>query len=116
MNKQKKKNLQTLRRKARTHIKGTMEKPRLSVFRSLKSTYAQIIDDENGKTLVSSSAKDIKNKKFNKTEAAKEIGKVLAEKAKAKGIGEVVFDKGAYKYHGRVKALADGAREGGLEF
>ena len=116
MNKQKKKNLQTLRRKARVHIKGTTERPRLSVFRSLKGIYAQVIDDGNGKTLVSASAKDIKDKKINKTESAKEIGKILAEKSAAKKITKVVFDKGAYKYHGRIKALADGAREGGLKF
>lgn len=99
------------------HVSGTESRPRLSVFRSLKSIYAQIIDDEASKTLVSASIKDIKAEKgMKKSDVAKEIGKVLAEKAKAKGITKVAMDKGAYKYHGRIAALAQGAREGGLEF
>jgi len=116
MNIQKKLKIKRQRRKNRSRAEGTSERPRLSVYRSLKNIHAQLIDDENGKTLVYASAKDIGGKKLNKTEAAKEIGKILAEKAVAKKIIKVVFDKGAYKYHGRVKALADGAREGGLKF
>lgn len=115
MSKTDKKN-KRLRRKKRVHIYGTFSRPRLSVFRSLKGIYAQIIDDDKGNTLVSALMRDIKNKKINKMEAAKEIGKILAERAVAKKITKVVFDKGAYKYHGRIKALADGAREGGLKF
>lgn len=111
-----------LRRKQRlkNKIKGTQARPRISVFRSLKHIYAQIIDDENGKTIVSISTldKDLKIKlgKIKKSEAAKSVGKHLAEVAISKGIKSVVFDRSGYLYHGRVKALADGAREGGLEF
>ena len=93
---------------------------RLSVFRSSKNIYAQIIDDDKGKTLLSSSTLDKKIKsKFKNTgnkEAASEIGKILAEKAKQKGIKKVILDRGKYLYHGRIKALADSARKGGLEF
>jgi large subunit ribosomal protein L18 len=93
---------------------------RLSVFRSSKQIYAQIIDDENGVTLVSASSMEKANRESLKTganvEAAKTVGKLIAERAVAKGVKTVVFDRGAYNYHGRVKALADGAREGGLEF
>jgi large subunit ribosomal protein L18 len=104
-------------RAARVQVFGTATRPRLSVFRSLKTIYAQIIDDEAGKTLVSATAKDVKAEKgAKKIDVSKEVGKVLAERAKAKGITKVSFDKGAYKYHGRVASLADGAREGGLEF
>ena len=117
MKKERIKQLARTRRKARVQIKGTAGRPRLSVFRSLKNVSAQLIDDTVGQTLVSASTKDIKaDKKMAKTEIATEIGKILAEKAKAKGIKKIVFDKGAYRYHGRIKALADGAREGGLEF
>jgi len=111
-----------LRRKLRlkNKIKGTTLRPRISVFRSLKYIYAQIIDDEKGKTIVSVStfSKDLKGKadKIKKSDAAKLIGKHLAEIAISKGIKSVVFDRSGYLYHGRVKALADGAREGGLEF
>jgi len=113
-----------LRRKKRIKlkIKGTSVKPRLSVFRSARHIYAQIIDDGLGVTLASSSSvgKEVL-KKLGKggggnIEAAKIVGKNLAEKAGAKGIKKVVFDRGGYLYHGRVKALADAAREGGLEF
>ncbi len=93
---------------------------RLSIFRSSKNIYAQIIDDDKGKTLLSSSTLDKKIKsKFKNTgnkEAASEIGKILAEKAKEKGIKKVIFDRGKYLYHGRIKALADSARKSGLEF
>jgi large subunit ribosomal protein L18 len=113
-----------LRRKTRIKLKirGTSEKPRLSVFRSARHIYAQIIDDSHGATLVNASSLDKEiSKKFGKggggnIEAAKVVGKSLAEKAKGKGIKRVVFDRGGYLYHGRVKALADAAREGGLEF
>ena len=102
-------------RRVRNKISGTAARPRLDVFRSAKHIYAQIIDDEQGVTLVSASTMD---KDFNgfggNVEAAAEIGKKIAAKALEKGITEVVFDRGGYVYHGRVKALADGAREGGL--
>jgi large subunit ribosomal protein L18 len=95
-------------------------RPRLSVFRSSKQIYAQIIDDEKGVTLVAASSLEKSNREALKTgadtEAAKVVGKLIAERAAAKGVKEVVFDRGAYNYHGRVKALAEGAREGGLQF
>ena len=96
---------------------GTPERPRLNVFRSETNIYAQVIDDTKGITLVSASSleKDFKCD-GTKTDAAKKVGEVLAERAKAKGIDAVVFDRGGYLYHGRVKALAEGAREGGLQF
>ncbi len=106
--------------RVRKRVYGTPEKPRLNVFRSLTEIYAQVIDDEAGTTMVSASTidrdlrEDISGK--NKTEQAKEVGKVLAERAKSAGIKQVVFDRSGYKYIGRVKALADGAREGGLQF
>ena len=103
-------------KRVRGKISGTEACPRLCVYRSLKNIYAQIIDDEQGVTLVSASTMD---KDFNgfggNVEAAAEIGKKVAAKALEKGITEVVFDRGGYVYHGRVKALADGAREGGLK-
>ena len=116
MNKQKQKQLQRTRRRVRVGERGTAERPRLSAFRSLGNIYAKIINDEDGATLVAASVKEIKRKMNNKTEAAKEVGRILAEKAKKRGIEKVVFDRGAYKYHGRIKALADGARDGGLKF
>ncbi len=102
----------------RKKINGTPERPRLVVFRSLKYIYAQLVDDVNRKTLMSlgSLAQDLRDQKTNKTEASKTVGKLIAEKAKAMGILSVVFDRNGYVYHGRVKALADGAREGGLNF
>lgn len=119
MNQQKKiklrKKLRT--RRTRAKIRGTHECPRLSVFRSLKSIYCQLIDDQAGKTLASASEKELPNKKgLNKSELAKAVGLLIANKAKDKKIRKVVFDRGGYAYHGRVKALADGAREGGLKF
>jgi len=99
----------------RRNLSGTADIPRISVFRSNKSIYAQIIDDVAGHTLVSASSKDLKSAKSS-VESSKEVGMKLAEKAKAAGIENVVFDRSGYKYHGRVKALADGAREGGLKF
>jgi large subunit ribosomal protein L18 len=93
-------------------------RPRLSVHRSGKQIYAQIIDDTQGKTLASASSldKDLKLKKGWDTEAAQKVGKLVAERAKKAGVSKVQFDRGSFLYHGRVKALADGAREGGLEF
>lgn len=101
----------------RNKITGTAARPRLNVFRSAKHIYAQLIDDETGVTLgaASSLEKGFEGKGGNK-EAAREIGKKIAEVAKAKGIEDVVFDRGGYLYHGRVKELAEGAREGGLKF
>lgn len=108
-----------LRRKTRTRskTKGTTQKPRLSVFRSNQYIYAQVIDDEKKKTVIGVSEKDLpKKEKVNKTAKAKELGIVLAKKAIAKKVQNVVFDKGSYSYHGRVRAFAEGAREGGLKF
>lgn len=102
----------------RKNINGTAECPRLAVFRSAKHIYAQIIDDNEGVTLVAASTLDasLKDAYGGNCEAAKNVGKLLAEKAMEKGIKQVVFDRGGLLYHGRVAALADGAREGGLEF
>jgi len=103
----------------RNKIFGIAQKPRLNVFRSSKHIYAQLIDDEKGHTLVAASSLDQKIKDGEgktKTEVAREVGKLLADYALRQGITEVVFDRGGYLYHGRVKALAEGAREGGLEF
>ena len=106
--------------RVRKHLKGTTQRPRLNVYRSLVEIYAQVINDEVGNTLVSASSIDneLRNKMDGKTktEQARLVGQVLAERAKEKGIRQVVFDRGGYRYIGRVKALADGAREGGLEF
>ena len=103
--------------RVRGKISGTPERPRLNVFRSNANIYAQIIDDVNGVTLVSASTleKDC-SCEGTKPDAAKQVGVTVAERAKAKGIETVVFDRGGYVYHGRVKALAEGAREGGLQF
>ncbi|GEM90288.1 MULTISPECIES: 50S ribosomal protein L18 [Oceanithermus] len=104
------------RRKYRTRKRVKRSgRPRLTVYRSLSHIYAQIIDDEAGQTLVASSTLAL-GVKGNKTEAAKQVGADIAKKAVEKGIKQVVFDRGAYKYHGRVKALAEAAREAGLEF
>lgn len=104
----------------RKTVNGTPERPRLNVYRSLNHIYAQIIDDKAGRTLVSASTldKDLKEKleKTGNKEAAMLVGKSVAEKALAKGIEEVIFDRGGYIYHGRIKELAEGAREGGLKF
>ena len=107
-----------IRRRIRVHITGTAEKPRLSVYRSNKQIYAQLIDDEQGKTLASCSSrlKSLNLQALSPVDASKEVGKKLAETAKEKGIEKVVFDRGGYRYHGRVRALAEGAREGGLTF
>ena len=112
-------NAQRLKRhkRVRAKLSGTPERPRLNVFRSETNIYAQIIDDVNGVTLVSANTleKGFEGATGN-AEAAKKVGVTLAERAKAKGIEEVVFDRGGYVYHGRVAALAEGAREGGLKF
>ncbi len=100
--------------RVRAKVSGTPERPRLNVFRSEKNIYAQIIDDVNGVTLASASSLKMDNGS-NKA-AAREVGKLVAEQAKAKGIETVVFDRGGYLFHGRVAELAEGAREGGLEF
>jgi large subunit ribosomal protein L18 len=107
------------RRKKRSREKtfGTKERPRLCVFRSLKHIYAQIVDDTEGKTLVSASDLELKEKKkLKKVEIAREVGRLIAKKAIKKKIEKVAFDKSGYKYHGKIKALAEGAREGGLKF
>ena len=106
--------------RVRTKVSGTPERPRLCVYRSIGHIYVQVIDDRSGKTLVSASSVDAETKKNLKgggnIAAAKVIGKTVAERAKSAGISKVVFDRGGYKYHGRVKALADAAREAGLQF
>jgi large subunit ribosomal protein L18 len=101
----------------RRKVRGTAERPRLAVFRSLKHIYVQVIDDVAGRTLTAASS-DEKSSRANggNVQGAKDIGKLIAERAKEKGILRVVFDRGGYLYHGRVKALADAAREAGLEF
>lgn len=123
MDKMQKRNHKLLRRhqRVRKTVAGTPERPRLSVFRSLKHVYCQVIDDTVGKTLVSvSSVQKAYRDRFPKgggnRVASKEIGKILAEEAKAKGITRVVFDRGGLQYHGRIKDVAEGAREGGLVF
>lgn len=106
--------------RVRKNLTGSAERPRLNVFRSLSGIYAQVIDDQAGNTLVSASTVDRdlreKMKGLKKAEQAKLVGQTVAERAKSKGIQAVVFDRGGYRYSGRVKALADGAREGGLQF
>lgn len=104
--------------KLRKTIKGTTQSPRLSVYRSNAEIYAQLIDDKGGKTLlaVGSVDKSIQSAKVNKSEKAKLVGKLIAEKAVATGITSVVFDRNGFLYHGRIKSLAEGAREGGLNF
>jgi large subunit ribosomal protein L18 len=104
-----------IRRGIRKKITGTPEKPRLSVFKSNKAIYAQLIDDANGTTLAAASSIELGDTNSN-VEGSKNVGSKLAEKAKGAGIEDVVFDRGGYRYHGRVKALAEGAREGGLKF
>jgi len=106
--------------RVRKNLTGTPERPRLNIFRSIAEIYAQVIDDQSGNTLVSASSVDSelrsKMKGLNKSEQAKLVGQTVAERAKDKGITSVVFDRGGFRYMGRVKALADGARENGLQF
>jgi large subunit ribosomal protein L18 len=111
---------QRIRNRIRKKIQGSPERPRLAVFRSQEHIYAQVIDDEEGKTLCSASSldKDLKPKlkRGGDVAAAKEVGQLIAGRAKDKGIAAVVFDRGGFAYHGRIKALADAAREAGLKF
>lgn len=107
---------QKIKRRVRRNIFGTAEKPRLSVYRSNKEIYAQIIDDNNGTTIVSASSRENGAASGTKSEVSVAVGKALAEKAIAKGVETVVFDRNGFVYHGRIKALAEGAREGGLKF
>ena len=100
----------------RRRLSGTTARPRLNVYRSARFTYAQVIDDTAGHTIAAASSRELPKDAFGKTDAAREVGRLVAGRAKAKGVQTVVFDRGGYQYHGRVKALADGAREEGLEF
>lgn len=106
--------------RVRKHVTGTPERPRLNVFRSITEIYAQVIDDRSGHTLVAASSVDgelrKKMKGLNKVEQAKLVGQAVADRAKNKGVKSVIFDRGGFRYTGRVKALADGARENGLQF
>jgi len=104
------------RRRVRSRISGTAARPRLSVFRSNRGVFAQLIDDTNGHTLAAVNWIEPELRKLTATDQAKKAGELLAERAKAAGVETCVFDRGGYQYHGRVKALADGAREGGLAF
>lgn len=118
MNANKAKTLRRTRRRMgmRKRIRGTPDRPRLSIFKSLNNIYVQVIDDLAGRTLASASSADLKDGNTGNVEASKAVGKLIAERAKSAGVSEVVFDRGGFRYHGRVKALADAAREGGLKF
>ena len=105
-----------IRKRIRKNVRGTAQRPRLAVFKSLKNIYAQIIDDTAGHTLAAASSKEDDSKGGANAAAAKSVGSLIAQKAKQAGITRVVFDRGGYQYHGNVKALADAARENGLEF
>src|SRR5215470_5058884 len=105
-----------IHKRIRRRVAGTSERPRLAVFRSVKHIYAQVIDDTKGHTVAAASSMEGKEKNGGNLSGAKAIGKLVAERAKDKGVKAVVFDRGGYLYHGRVKALADAAREAGLEF
>ncbi len=107
-----------IKRRIRSKVEGTAERPRMTVYRSNKQISVQLVDDKTGKTLVSASSimKDVAAEKVTKTEQAAKVGKLIAEKAQAAGISGVVFDRNGYLYHGRVKQLADAAREAGLKF
>ncbi len=105
-----------IKRRVRKNIFGTTEMPRLSIFRSNKEFYAQVIEDVNGKTLVAASSLNIKSEGLNKIEVAKAVGAELAKRAKEAKIEAVVFDRNGFLYHGRIKSFADGAREAGLKF
>jgi len=104
------------RRRGRAKVRGNAERPRLSVYRSNRGVFAQLIDDDAGRTLVSVSWTEADLRKLGSMEQAKRAGQLLAERAKGAGIKTCVFDRGGYRYHGRVAAIADGAREGGLKF
>lgn len=117
MAKQSKRDLRTIRHeRLRKRVSGSSERPRLAVFRSLKHIYAQIIDDTAGKTLAHASSQDKNLEAAGNADGAKKVGLALAKQAKEKGIAKVVFDRGGCKYHGRVAKLAEGVREGGVEF
>jgi large subunit ribosomal protein L18 len=119
MSKQRTEQRERRRRRVRAQVAGTAQRPRLNVFRSLSGIYAQLIDDTVGHTLASASTLDATvkgNNSLKKSEAAREVGKLIAQRAQEKQIKQVVFDRAGYRYHGRVKAVAEGAREGGLEF
>jgi large subunit ribosomal protein L18 len=118
MDKNKAKQQKNIRRhaKVRSTISGTAERPRLNVFRSNSGMFLQLIDDLNGVTLVSASSKEIKTKTGTKVDLSRELGELIAKKGLEKKITAVVFDRGSYRYHGRVKAAAEGARAGGLKF
>jgi large subunit ribosomal protein L18 len=107
---------EAIHRRIRRKVKGSSERPRLAVYRSVKHIYAQVVDDEHGKTIVSASTteKDLRGASGGNLDAARRIGKAIAERALEKGIESVVFDRGGYLYHGRIKALTDAAREAGL--
>lgn len=107
---------QRIKMRIRKTIKGTPERPRMSVFRSNKQIYVQLIDDSTGKTIASASSTDAADAKVNKIEQAKLVGSAIAEKAKEVGVETIVFDRNGYLYHGRIKSLAEAAREGGLKF
>ena len=102
----------------RLHLEGTVERPRLAVFRSLKHIYAQVIDDSSGRTLAAASTveKELRGSAASKVEEARTVGRLVAERARAAGVEQVVFDRAGFRYHGRVKSLADAAREAGLQF
>ena len=102
--------------RVRSKVRGTADRPRLSVFRSNRAIWVQVIDDAIGRTLASADSNHLTDEGLNKKDQAAKVGALVAERAKAAGIERVVFDRGSYLYHGRVKALADGAREGGLDF
>jgi large subunit ribosomal protein L18 len=104
-----------IRRGIRNNIVGTSERPRLSVFKSNKAVYAQLVDDANGHTVATANSNEL-GAKSNNIDNSKQVGAKLAERAKAAGIEAILFDRSGYQYHGKVKALADGAREGGLKF
>ena len=101
--------------RVREKVRGSAARPRLAVFRSLTHIYAQLVDDDAGKTLAAASSLDTKDAKGKRTELAKSVGTLLGDRAKQKGVTEVVFDRGGYRYHGRVKALADGVRAAGVK-
>ncbi len=104
------------RRRVRARVVGSSERPRLSVYRSNRGVFAQLVDDGEGRTLAAVNWTEAELRKLSASDQAKRAGELLAERAKAAGIDSCVFDRGGYKYHGRVKALAEGAREGGLKF
>jgi large subunit ribosomal protein L18 len=107
---------QRIHTRIRRKLSGSTERPRLNVYRSLNHIYAQVIDDQTGVTVASASTLELKVKTGGNVASAKEVGKAIAERATEKGVKRVVFDRGGYLYHGRIKALADAAREAGLEF